>query len=401
MADSSIENIKLGAKDRSGYDITCIYALNPPEYAVYGTEVRVSVQYADDKETARQQRAAMAACNPLRGQINGLIDGWRGDGRGSRGHRVIDYDRRVADALVMGLEGGVASALDLLTEIRNDIVAERRSLAQSDYLLTAVLAVAVLLVVNSAVRAFLIPEGTNEAWSAALTGASGGTLGAFFSIAVGLRSRTVLVDIQKWDNRRDALLRILVGTIGGAILICMFLTKLVSALTITNTTFTTDADGIGSLTALVVGFLAGFSERAVPDILSKASLATDAATGEGSSDVAADQARAAASSAESPPAVTPAVLVVDPATVDEQPANGENLPVENGSAAEAEPAAAGETELAEGSDAPPQAEAETGAGAGEADGVPSAQPADATDPPVGEPGEGGIDPETEVRAPQS
>ncbi|HEX8216458.1 MAG TPA: hypothetical protein VF577_03245, partial [Allosphingosinicella sp.] len=132
----------------------------------------------------------------------------------------------------------------------------------------------------------------------ALTGASGGALGAFFSIAVGLRSRTVLVDIQKWDNRRDAVLRIVVGTIGGAILICLFLTKLVSALTITSATFTAP-EGVGSLTTLVVGFLAGFSERAVPDILAKASLATDAATGEGASDVATDQARAAASGPDS------------------------------------------------------------------------------------------------------
>jgi hypothetical protein len=289
MAEHRLEDVKLGGKDRSGYDVKCIYALNPPEYAVYGTEVRTSIQYADDPLLAKQQRTAMSVCSPLRGQINGLIDGWRNQGKRGRGHRVADYDRRVADALVMGLEGNVAATLDLLTEIRNDIVAERRSLAQSDYLMTAVITVAALLILFAAVRAVVgDTDYANPAWNAALTGASGGTLGAFFSIAVGMRSRTVLVDIQKWDNRRDAILRVLVGTIGGGILICLLLTKLVTVLGLD----VTGGEGLGALKALVVGFLAGFSERAVPDILAKASLATDAATGENATDVAADQARA-------------------------------------------------------------------------------------------------------------
>ena len=295
MAEHSIEHVKLGGTDRSGYDITCIYALNPPEYAVYGTKIRTSIQYADDPVLAKQQRTTMAVCSPLRGQINGLIDGWRGDGRRARSHRVADYDRRVADALVMGFEGSISSTLDLLTEIRNDIVAERRSLAQSDYLLTAVITVAALLILFAAVRAIVgDTDYANPAWNAALTGASGGTLGAFFSIAVGMRSRTVLVDIQKWDNRRDAILRVIVGTIGGAILICLLLTKLVTVLGLDIT----QDQGLGALQALVIGFLAGFSERAVPDILSKASLATDASTGENATDVAADQARANAAAAE-------------------------------------------------------------------------------------------------------
>jgi hypothetical protein len=294
MGHSRIDDIKLAAKDRSGYDINCIYALNPPEYAVYGTEVRVALQYADDKELARQQRSALAACSPLRGQINGLIDGWRGEGRHARPKRVTDYDRRVADALVVALEGAVPNALDLLAEIRNDIVAERRSIAQSDYLLTAVITVLALLVIAAFVRSLpIFSDAAAGAATAAMTGSTGGTLGAFFSIAVGLRGRTVLVDLQKWDNRRDAILRVVVGTIGGAILICLFLTGLVSALKIEAGTLTAPA-GVGPLTALVIGFLAGFSERAVPDILAKASLATDAATSNGSSDVATDHARAAA-----------------------------------------------------------------------------------------------------------
>jgi hypothetical protein len=344
-AVANVEDIKLGTEDPAGYEITCIYALNPPEYAVYGTRIRVAIEYADDQEAARQQRSALAGCSPLRGQINGLIGGWRGDGKGARPRRATDYDRRVADALVVGLEGGVLAAVDLLAEIRNDIVAERRSIAQSDYLLTAVLTVIALLAIAATVAVFghfpteaatsaspvpgdpaiATPSPAQTAW-AAITGSFGGTLGAFFSIAVGFRRRTVLVDLQKWDNRRDAILRVVVGTMGGAILICLILTDLISVLKIESSTLTAGA-GVGPLTALVFGFLAGFSERAVPDILAKASLATDAATGEGSSDVATEQARAGAVGAVVPgaPAAAPApvvVVAVDPAAEGSGPKNG-------------------------------------------------------------------------------
>ncbi|HEY0012806.1 MAG TPA: hypothetical protein VGB79_08140 [Allosphingosinicella sp.] len=344
MADHNVEHVKLGGTDRSGYDVTCIYALNPPEYAVYGTKIRTSIQYADDPVLAKEQRTAMSVCSPLRGQINGLIDGWRGDGRRARSHRVADYDRRVADALVTGFEGSISNTLSLLTEIRNDIVAERRSLAQSDYLLTAVITVAALLMLFAGVRAGIgDTDYANPAWNAALTGASGGTLGAFFSIAVGMRSRTVLVDIQKWDNRRDAILRVLVGTIGGGILICLLLTKLVTVLGLD----VTQDQGLGALKALVIGFLAGFSERAVPDILAKASLATDAATGENATDVAADQARAHASAAEDvqdgAPGTRQGTVVVVGA-----PANDETAPVGQGALEPAEAdAAGGSSEVAE------------------------------------------------------
>ncbi|HEX8643814.1 MAG TPA: hypothetical protein VF702_07865 [Allosphingosinicella sp.] len=408
MADWGVENVKLGSTDRSGYEIKCIFALNPPEYAVYGTDVRVALQYADDRDAARQQRTAMAACNPLRGQINGLIDGWRGVGRGSRPHRVIDYDRRVADALVVGLEGSVANAVDLLAEIRNDIVSERRSLAQSDYLLTAVITVLVLLVIAAAVRALpIFPDGAEAVASAAMTGSAGGTLGAFFSIAVGLRGRTVLVDLQKWDNRRDAILRVVVGTIGGAILICLFLTGLVSALKIESATLTAPA-GVGTLTALVIGFLAGFSERAVPDILSKASLATDAATGEGSTDVATDHARAVASSADTPPAVTPpAAASADAAAADSVPANGpdasgggtlpqaeEDLPQADEEAPPTDDQQAMEPDVVPGS------EEDLSAGGGDEAAAPSEEPAGASGLPAGPSGEDGLDPELSGRAPQ-
>jgi hypothetical protein len=293
MAEKRIADIDAEQVDDAGNEIVCLYAKSPPDYAVYRNPQRVSVQFADDKAKARRQRMAIAGLNPLRGQISGLIDGWHTSTNPAKQSRANRYDRRVADAMIMGLEGGVADALALLTEIRDDIVAERRSIAQTDYLVWAagvgILFISLLALVSSGWfdRIHHFPDFASTAW----TGAAGGTIGAFFSIAIGLRSRTVLVDLQQWDNRRDAILRVAVGTIGGGILICLLLTKVVQFTQISDKLLSGKPPEI-MLTALVVGFLAGFSERAVPDLLSKASLATDAKVGD-TTDVAGDQARMA------------------------------------------------------------------------------------------------------------
>lgn len=275
--------------DPSGNPVVCIYAKKSPEYLVYRDPERVMVHFADNERMARRQRSTIAALSPLRGQISGLIDGWHKSKNPTQRDRATRYNRRVADAIIMGLEGGVPDALALLTEIRNDIIAERRSMAQTDYLLVAAVAgVVVLVVIWLLSLPFVLSlHAKPESLAAIWTGAAGGVLGAFFSIAIGLRSRSILIDLQKWDNRRDAILRIAVGTIGGAILICLFLTGM---FTLGKVNFDS-ADSSVLITALMFGFLAGFSERAVPDLLAK----TNIASGEfARSDTAMTQAVAAA-----------------------------------------------------------------------------------------------------------
>jgi hypothetical protein len=52
--------------------ILCVYAkVWPPRYAVYRTQNRTVVQYADDSKAADEQRKKMASLNGLRMQING------------------------------------------------------------------------------------------------------------------------------------------------------------------------------------------------------------------------------------------------------------------------------------------------------------------------------------------
>jgi len=370
---ASIHTIQPGQPDASGNTVLCIYAKNPPVYVVYRDPMRVMVHFSDETGLESKQRAALSVLSPLRGQISGLIDGWRtpvdgeadghdsaagnqADGGDPAGGKVVGrelapanrrygrgligwfqkyrdkrnraraarYDRRVADALIMGLEGSTPEAVALLTDIRNDIVSERKSIAQADYMLWAALAgLLFILVVWTISSSTLLPNPPTNAhliW----TGAAAGTLGAFFSIAIGLRSRTILIDLQKWDNRSDALLRIAVGTIGAGILLCLLLAEWVKLAGVTDKLTGGDANE-ALVMALAVGFVAGFSERAVGDLLAKAGDSlTDAAPNR---DVAVEQAEAAAAVAAQTP-LTPASdadqalsVVIDPAmdAIDESP----------------------------------------------------------------------------------
>jgi hypothetical protein len=108
-------------------------------------------------------------------------------------------------------------------------------------------------------------EGAIDLWRAAAAGA----IGAFFSIATGMRSRTVLPDLLRTSNVMDAILRVTIGFIAGAVLLALLQEKVVM-LQVGDIPLSQ----AGPLAVVLIGFLGGFSERMVPDLLAKASAST-------------------------------------------------------------------------------------------------------------------------------
>ena len=114
----SVDDVRIGAQDLTESKIEQIYAKVRPTYAVYRTDVRVSILYADNDAVAQSQRKRIAPLNGLRTEINGLINGWRTNPQLEP--KARRYDARVAAALILALEDDCASALTALAEIKSE-----------------------------------------------------------------------------------------------------------------------------------------------------------------------------------------------------------------------------------------------------------------------------------------
>lgn len=291
MNGETVADIVTGADDSTGAKILTVYSKIREKYAVYRTRERVGIQFADSPELGGEQRKALAKLNPLRGQINGLIDGWRA--AGESGHRSnwkvlfwrsVDshevrakaamFDRRVADALAMGLQGDPDHAEALLAEIKADLVEERTSVARIDYMAIASLTAAVIVIIACILtrrRSQWIYEFSPVALTLWLAFGAG-ALGALFSTGMAMRTRGILTDLQLRENRTDAIVRIFIGAIAGVLLVGMLVSGIVTfGLGEGNISLPT-----GHLRWVVVGFaafVAGFSERLVPGLLERATAA--------------------------------------------------------------------------------------------------------------------------------
>lgn len=284
----NVADLKPKGEDASGLEIVCIYFRNPPEYAVYRTPQRVMVHYADKLEQSNEQRKALACLAPLRGEINGLVDGWRMARAAKRSQlnklfnnveklraKAERYDRRVADAVLVALEGDVPTATALMAAVKQDILDERIGWSRFEYLLTAFIAVLGVIALSefamvlrekwpcaSTSSHFLCIEDAVQLWR----GFAGGSVGAFFSIAVGIRGRTILPDLYRTANLMDAVLRVVVGAIGGVVLVSLVLAHFVEF----HIGGSGGSTGQTALEIFIISFVAGFAERLVPDLLAKA-----------------------------------------------------------------------------------------------------------------------------------
>lgn len=284
MNGETVGDISVGKPDLTGLDVVAVYSKVPKIYAVYANSERVMIQYADDEKLAMEQRLALAHLAPLRGEINGLIDGWRGskhvgfDKAQGRRHpnikaadaRAKRYDRRTADALVVALQGDQASAEMLLSAIKREIIDERTSTGRVQYVLTAGFLTVAVFIVFWLLHALNFPKfvAQNDTWMA--TGL--GCLGAFFSIAIGIRGRTIQTDLRLRDNLVDAGLRIVIGAISAVVLFAIFRSHMFELslgqtrpITLCVSGPTCNPPDIDI--AIVVAFLAGFSERLVGNLL--------------------------------------------------------------------------------------------------------------------------------------
>jgi len=306
MSEIRVADVSAHSIDSVGTPIETVYSRDVPLYAVYRTAERVLIHYADELPCRHQQRQDLAPLSPLRGEINGLIDGWRSSTSPYQLNRARRFDRRVADALTLALQNDIAGATVVLEQVKRDIVAERTSWARFLYLMIALGTVLSIIVLAGfittgwfagAIHDFGLDG--NLVW----LGAGVGAVGAFFSIALAIRNRTILTDLQLRDNAADAVLRVVVGAIAGALVILIILSEAIGlsiggSFDLQRSSISPSASPRapnGPQLAMLLGFVAGFSERLVTDLLAKVTPAEMAV-----------QARVAAATGAAAPVPNPA-----------------------------------------------------------------------------------------------
>ncbi|MGK9338535.1 hypothetical protein [Sinorhizobium meliloti] len=286
MNGEFVADIVKGQADMTGSTIETVFSKVSNIYAVYGTADRVMVQFADDPKLGSEQRLALSPLNPVRGEINGLIDGWRsGSLINSDRKKCIArrFDRRTADALTIALQGDQPHAATLLKAVKADLLDERTSMGRAEYLIMAIICAIIMFLglkwlsipgpteISQGTAAEFM-AGNYIGWTAGL-----GCLGALFSIALGIRTREIRTDLRRRDNLTDAVLRIFIGAISAVILFSLLKSELV-AMALGRSGFEFGAlSSPATHVAILVAFLAGFSERLVGDLLGSTAVAAFAA----------------------------------------------------------------------------------------------------------------------------
>jgi hypothetical protein len=256
-----LRDIQVGNKDGRGFQITRIYAVQSDEYAIYQAG-EVMVHYADDQGKAQTQRKGMLPVSSARAEVNALVQGLP--------CREI-CDRQLAYALQLALDGDMEGAKGTVAAAKAFVLAKRAARGRFQYLKWSYGAAAVLIGLLF-VASWLYPlqPASSDLWLAA----KAGLVGAAFSIALAIRGRTVALDTDLLDNVTDGTLRLLIGVISAGVLLLLFASGIVPSLKIGDADF--KASTLTWEMVLVIGFVGGFLERLVPDLLEKKNPQTNA-----------------------------------------------------------------------------------------------------------------------------
>jgi hypothetical protein len=291
MVSVNVEGIVKDGTDDRGNTIDEVYSKASGVFAIYRATNEVCIQFADDAATGSEQRKAVVPLRPAKGQIDGLLRKLCSSVSMPDAKDVEEirfYNRQVADAFFMAFQGEVPSATSRLDAIRADILERLYSRGRKKFALSTLIAsgiglfglaalVLIIALIESLVRnspmlatctiAFVVET---QLWAAALFG----IMGAWFSIATALRFNEQLPTTNRLDNFVIPSLRVAIAVIAAIVLFSIVRLDLVSV-SFGGHDVSWKAPPTGDKwynlhVAIIVAFIAGFSERLVGNLIASA-----------------------------------------------------------------------------------------------------------------------------------
>jgi hypothetical protein len=249
-----LKDVRVGNDDSRGVLITQIYAFQSDEYAIYQAG-EVMVHFADDPGKEQTQRKSILPLSSARAEVNALVQGLA--------CREI-CDRQIAYPLQLALDGDTDGAKATVAAAKAFVLAKRAARGRFQYLKWSY-GVGAILIGLLFLASWLHPvkEASSDLWLAG----KAGLVGAAFSIALAIRGRTVALDTDLLDNVTDGTLRLLIGVISAGVLLLLLASGVLPSLKIGNADFS--GSSLTWQMILVIGFIGGFLERLVPDLLEK------------------------------------------------------------------------------------------------------------------------------------
>jgi multisubunit Na+/H+ antiporter MnhB subunit len=182
--------------------------------------------------------------------------------RAARGTQVCD--RQLAYALQLALDGDMDGAKAIIAAAKAFVLARRTARGRFQYLKWSFGAAAVMIgLLFLASRLYPFQQASSDLWLAA----KAGLIGAAFSIALAIRNRTVALDTELLANVTDGTLRLLIGVISAGVLLLLLASGILPSLKIGDANFS--GSTLTWQMVLIIGFVGGFLERLVPDLLEK------------------------------------------------------------------------------------------------------------------------------------
>jgi hypothetical protein len=252
-------------EDNRGEMIDLVF-FKRPQFAIYQSGGKILVHYADDDALAKEQVAQIAELLPLKDRLQYLVQNV---------DRPERYHWQIAESLRLGLYGQKEPAKDIMQGAIDDIVATRLRNGRIDYLrltLMIVMGVVALSILAASVLPWIWANGADAKsiqWdlSRLAMAVASGAIGALFSCVAQLRARTVATDGDTASNFVDSVTRIMVGMISAVALVLIIISDLLAEIDFSGAKLSTET--LNWHMVVVLGLLAGFVERLVPDLLEK------------------------------------------------------------------------------------------------------------------------------------